>query len=334
LISATAIRTTNGAIALHNLHSQIEGLQRQSAYACLTVRCGAELVDLLILRGQIVGRIADYERATELADVLTSAFPTDGQAFLTRARTRACLHRFTEALIDLDTAERLGMTAPEVNAERAAILQAIGRHHEALVMHLAALERRRSFETIAALAVLHAELGEVAEAERLFDESRGHFRGVSPFGLAQLDFQRAHLWLRQGELTRAHGWLLEAWYRVPAFATAEGHLAEVEAELGDREQAITRLRLLAGRSDDPDYAAQLARILMETGRLEEASAWRLKAAARYAELVDQHPAAFADHAAEFFLMFGDAERALPLARLNASVRPTPRALALLERAHA
>src|SRR5688572_10892633 len=168
-MSAIAVRTTNGAIALHNVHTQIEGLKRQSAHACLTVRCGADLVDLLLLRGQIVGRIADYERAADLAELLAHTFPFDAQAFLARARTRACLHCFAEALTDLDIAEQLGMAGPAVNAERAGILQAIGRYDEAFAMHLAALERRRSFETLAALAVLHAELGEVGEAERLFD---------------------------------------------------------------------------------------------------------------------------------------------------------------------
>jgi tetratricopeptide (TPR) repeat protein len=288
---------------------------------------------LLTLRGQFLGRIVDYERAAELAEQLTRAFAADGLAFLTRARTRACLHRFDEALDDLDVAAALGLAGPEPEGERGAILQAVGRYDEALVIQRGAGELRGTFEALGALAVLHAERGEVAEAERLFDESRARFRGVSPFGLAQLDFQRAHLWLEQGDLTRARDWLLAAWHRVPAYAPAEGHLAEVEAELGEHETAIARLRRLADTSDDPDYAAQLARILEEVGRSQEAAPWRAVAEVRYAELVARHPAAFADHAAEFCLtMGGDSQRALYLARLNADIRHTPRAYALLSRA--
>ena len=151
--------------------------------------------------------------------------------------------------------------------------------------------------------------------------------------MAQLDFQRAHLWLVQGDLTRARDWLLAAWCRVPAYAPAEGHLAEVEAEMGEPETAIARLRRLADVSDDPDYAAQLARILGEIGRREEAAPWLATAAVRYDELVSRHPAAFADHAAEFCLTVGgDPQRAVRLAKLNADNRPTPRAHALLARA--
>jgi tetratricopeptide (TPR) repeat protein len=331
----TAIRTTNGTIALLNLHSQIEGFERQAARGRLTSRSGAELVDLLTLRGQILGRIADYERASDLAEQLAGDAPADAAAFLARARIRACLHRFAEALTDLDVAERLGLASPELGAERAAILQAVGRYGEALVMHWAAVGRRRSFETLGALAAFHAELGEITEAERLFDESRARFRGVSPFGLAQLDFQRAHMWLHQGDLARARDWLLEAWHRVPAYAPAEGHLAEVEAETGETEMAISRLRRLAYESDDPDYAAHLARILDEVGRRDEAAPWRARAEARYQELVARHPAAFADHAAEFCLTLGgDPQRALHLAKHNAAIRQTPRSHALLTRAMA
>ena len=299
----------------------------------LPVRQGAELVDLLSLRGQILGRIADYERAAARAAQLARDFAADRVAFLARARMRALLHRFEEALIDLDAAERLGAAGPELDAERAAIFQAVGRYDEAMALRRAAVERRETFESLGALAALHAERGEIAAAERRFDESRGRFRGVSPFGLAQLDFLRGHMWRQEGDPRRARDWFMAAWRRLPAYAPAEGHLAEVEADMGETEVAIERLRRLADTSDDPDYAAQLARILAQRGRLEEARGWRARAAARYDELVARHLAAFADHAAEFWLEAGDdPHRALWLARRNLEIRRTPRAHELLARA--
>src|SRR6202162_5264825 len=86
-------------------------------------------------------------------------------------------------------------------------------------------------------------------------------------------------------------------------------------------------------SDDPDYAAQLARILRDAGRADESRRWCEHAAARYYELVVRHPEAFADHAAEFWLTVGgDPNEALRLARLNFEVRKTSRAHELLSRA--
>jgi hypothetical protein len=148
-----------------------------------------------------------------------------------------------------------------------------------------------------------------------------------------LDFQRGHMWFAEGDLSRAHRWFFAAQQRVPDYATAQGHLAEVLAARGDVEAAITRLRVLAGVSDDPDFAAQLARVLAEVGRTDEARPWRARAARRYDALLRDHLEAFADHAAEFWLdVDPDPERALRFATINAGVRRTTRALELLDRA--
>jgi thioredoxin-like negative regulator of GroEL len=141
------------------------------------------------------------------------------------------------------------------------------------------------------------------------------------------------MWLEQGDLPAARVWFEAAQHRLPAYVPALGHLAEVEAALGERETAIARLRPLAASSDDPDYAGLLAGFLSEAGHTQEARCWQARAAARYDELVARHPAAFADHAAEFWLTTGaDAGKARHLARQNLAIRQTPRAYDLLRRA--
>ena len=72
--------------------------------------------------------------------------------------------------------------------------------------------------------------------------------------------------MNEGRLDDARSSFEAALRRVPAYAPAQGHLAEVEAELGEIDSAVARLYPLAMASDDPDYAAQLARILAEAGR--------------------------------------------------------------------
>jgi tetratricopeptide (TPR) repeat protein len=326
-------RTTDGTIALSNLEAHIDGLERSAGRGELASPAWSELIDLIALRAQILGRIADYERASDLAEQRALEAPADGLVFLARVRTRAALHRFDEALVDLDTAERLRAPHANLQAERAAILQAVGRYDEALTLRRTAAECRADFESLAGLACLHADLGEIAAAETWFDRSYRCFRSVSPFPIAQLEFQRGHMWLRQGDLKYARYWFEAAWRRLPAYAQAEGHLAEVEYELGDRNGAIARLRRLASVADDPDYAVQLARMLAETDHVDEAGIWRRRAEERYEQIVERHPAAFADHAADFWLSVGnEPQRALSLAKLNLKVRNTPGACALVARA--
>ena len=334
-ISASAVwpafsppRLTDGTIALLNLQAQIDGLEGHS-----TCAEAATLIDLLILRGLILGRISDYERAAQLADRLVHDAVTDAAAYMARARVRAVFHRFSEALDDLDHADRISLQDTAAKHERAAILQALGRYDEALAAYEDAADRGGQFEHVGALAGLWADRGETDTAQRAYLESLRNYRGVSPFPLALLDFQLGTMWMRHDRLDRARTCFEAAIGRVPAFAAAQGHLAEVEAELADPETAITRLYPLAAASDDPDYAAQLARILGEMGRNDEASGWCRLAGDRYDALTTDYPEAFADHAAEFWLSAGnDPEKALRLARLNIRVRRTPRAYDLLAQA--
>lgn len=322
--------TTAGVIAIGNLDARIGG---QLPRSTLTVGERAELIDSIALRGHVLGRIADLEQAAGLADELVSQMPSDPLSFAARARMRGVFHRFGSALTDLDTAAALGGERVELDQERAAIYQALGRYDQALAIRRLAVDRQPDFSALATLAGVYGERGEVDEAERWFEAASRSYRGTSPFPLAMLEFQRGQLWLVRDDLRRARDWCEAAVRRIPAYVPAQGHLAEIEAALGETLAAIARLRQLASASDDPDYATQLARILGAAGHTEEAQTWQGKAEARYDELLTRHPDAFADHAAEFWLeVGGDPDRALRLAQQNLSLRQTPRARALVRRA--
>jgi len=326
--------TTDGTLALVNLSARIDGMaarvRRAASTAPLAFPQQTALVDLLTLRGHLLGRVADYERAAQLSEHMVRNAPDDGAALLARARTRATLHRFAEAMADLDAAARAGAEQAALDAERASVLQAVGCHAEAHALLRSAAHHQSAFTRLSALAVCQAERRETAEAERLFDEARAAHRGVSPFPLAQLDFRRGVMWLREGDLPTARSWFDAARRRVPGYAPATGHLAEVYLLLGDAETAVARLRPLTETSDDPEYPAHLA---LAAGRHQEARPWRDRAAERYEELVARHPEAYADHAADFWLMVGgDVDRGLQLALQTLVMRQTSRSYALVRRA--
>ncbi|HEX6448218.1 MAG TPA: hypothetical protein VF060_02025 [Trebonia sp.] len=293
--------TVDGTIAVANLHAQISALggrgsvpgSAQTAPVRPGVPDQAALIDLLLLRGDVLGRIADCERAAELAEQLVHDAPDSAAAWLARARVHAIFRRIIEALNDLNAARRSGCDQATMNVERAAILQAAGYYWHALALFRSEARQRPGFTTLSALATLHADRGEVAAAEPLFAEARCRYREVSPFPIALLDYRQGLMWQKRGDLVAARDWFSVAHRRVPAYAPALGHLAQVDAALGAYEAAIGRLRLLMSSSDDPQYAASLACVLDAAGYRREARRWRFRAAARCAELKVRHPQAFA-----------------------------------------
>src|SRR5262245_1601702 len=182
-LSAAALPTTDGAIALSNLQAQIAAEERLARYGPLTVSQRAAIVELLLMRGQFLGRIVDYEHAETLAEQLVGDAPSDGRAFLARAQARTTLHRFAAALADLAEAERLGVNSDRCAAVRATIFQASGRYDEALAIRQHLTQARPDIRSLGAEAALRAERGEIDEAERLFGNAQRstgapwHFRG-------------------------------------------------------------------------------------------------------------------------------------------------------------
>lgn len=326
-------RTTDGGIAIGNLDAQLAGTERLARGRALSVPERASQAELLTQRGQILGRISDYEQADEIAEHLVREAPTDGRAWMARARTRATFHRFADALADLAEAERLGVRRKLIDGVRVGILQATGHEQDALAIRHRLSEARPDILTLGGEATAQAALGRLDEAESLFTAAVDGYRDVSPFPVTWISFQRGLMWMREEQWERARALLAAAHERLPQHVQAQGHLAEVEAALGHHARAIALLEPLAASVEDPDYAAQLARILGDAGRGAEAHQWRARAAASYDELTASHPEAYADHAAEFWLAAGaDPARALDFAERNLKLRPTVRAWELVLRA--
>lgn len=322
--------TTSGHIALANLDAQIDGLlpRRHAAVGDLS---GA--VELLLLRAHLRGSITDGEYALELAQQHVEQAPTAGASYLSRALARAHFHLFESALEDLDIALACGADSAVVSDERAMVLESIGRYQEALDLRRQAHGLRPSFRSTAGLASALAATGQTAEAQRLFDCARDTYRGVSPFPLATLSFRCGHMWLEAGQPRRARSGLADALARVPGYAAAALHLAVADAADGDVDAAIVRVLPFAEACQDPEYADHLGRWLFSLGREREARRWIERAASSYDELTQRFPAAFADHAAEFWLERDvDPRRAVELAEVNLRMRRTERAVALRDRA--
>jgi tetratricopeptide (TPR) repeat protein len=341
--AAAPTDTVPSATAVHNLSARIHLLEAQlgglGQSATRDVQDRRELlIGLLMTRAQFLGQLSDYDRALELAEAVGRDGPDDPAALVTRARVRERLHLFADALTDLEAAAARGAPETSIETLRAAIFSAIGREDEAarlLARHNAAYP---DVYSLGAEAIATARAGDMARADALFSEARAAYRDVSPFPPAWLDFQQGRVWHDRGDLARARPFYEAARVRVPEYAAATAHLAEVEATAGPEghARAIALLRAVVATSDDPEYSGDLSQFLASDGR-EPQEAARLRAVAElgYDRLLALHREAFLDHAARFWLgPGGDPQRAAGLAEENAALRPTSEARALLASARA
>lgn len=328
-MTQSELATTDGQIAVDNLSAALAGAEVALRSNPQVAAAYSKVVQLLRMRGLFLGRLADYEQAAAVSAQQVKAVPKEAQTYQMRAAVRSTFHDFAGALADLDQSEKLGASAAANLEERAALLVATGRVDEALALLGKLSGPARDAMTQGAHASLLGELGQLDQAEAMFIEAQKLLPDVSPFPLAWVYFQQGLMWENAGRSGRARELYAAAAERVPGYAAATSHLAAMEAASGERDRAIERLREIVKTSDDPEHQAQLSALLKESGHAVDAEELRRRAQERYAALLKRYPAAFAAHAARFYLGVGaEAQSAVKWAEQNLKNVPTVEAHAL------
>jgi tetratricopeptide (TPR) repeat protein len=320
--------TTDGKATVANLDGQIDALSGLIRGKGDQVSNRRALVPLLSARAQFLGKVADAERAAALADELVRDVPGQAWPLVMRASTRTAMHLFSAALADLDEAEKRGTPAGALMEQRAVILEGQGDLDAALAIRRAEREAHPDITSYGLEATLLGKLGRAEEAKDGFARAIVDYRNLSAFPIAWLFLQEGLFWESAGETDRARSYYQAAHDRLPAYGHAASHLAL----LVPPAQGIELLAPIAEASDDPEFEMILAGRLRAAGRATEADARAAHAGVRYAELVERHPEAYAEHLGFFLLDEGkDPGKAFALARINLTVRHTEKAyqLALL-----
>jgi len=260
------------------------------------------------------------------------AHPKDSEAHLLNARVLAALHRWREARAALDLAAANGADAELVLRSRDSIDVAVGSGDLEAI-----LARAEAWAKTAPGAASHGaranalwKLGRYAQADLAFQEAMTNYRDVAPWVVAWSDFQRGVMWSESANRPDLAAPLYAAAVaRLPHYHVAVVHHSELLVRDHKTVEAIALLSVVVESAEDPEAKGLLATLLTERGELERASVLRAEAKAEYEALLSVHRAAYAEHAAEFFLNVVDEPAvALALALENLANRPNSGAFEL------
>jgi tetratricopeptide (TPR) repeat protein len=324
-------RYTSGRIALGNLSTSIESLElRRIKHR--TFEDQLALSKLLFLRGDLLGRIMDHDRAELVAKKSIAFSPDTASTLHIRARLAERFHRFQEANALLDQALAAGHPKDEIDIEKAALLQATGRYTEALALRERLAKDNPGIHTLGSLASLLAEMDQWIAAEISYDAALDADESTSPIPCSQLLFEWGVSAMRRGDLDRAEEIFVELDAILPQHVPGRGHRAEVALARGQLNFAEALITPLLEISDDPEYRATYAELLASRGEAEAAASEAERAAEAYEVLLARRPEAYADHAAAFFMGIGNRPQlAVDLASANRNLRDTQRSRSLLGR---
>jgi tetratricopeptide (TPR) repeat protein len=178
-------------------------------------------------------------------------------------------------------------------------------------------------------ALALAERGDTRGALALMPRALATWRDPSAVPFTWFLFQWARLAEEQGDLVTARALYEEAHRRLPRHGEAGRHLAALLIAAGDDHGARALLDALDAADPHPETTAMRAQLALRTGD-PRGAALRDDARAGWERYLAAFPAAFADHAARFYLGVGaDPARALALAEANLANRATAEAHALV-----
>lgn len=279
------------------------------------------LVNIYLKRGQMRGRLDDFDRCIEYATKDIDGTHAS-ESYKTRARCEISLHRFHDAAADLDAAAHHADALPqETLGLRGDVAWALGKYDEALDDYKKA-QRADDAIAMVRLANFDVELGALPDADLLFDGAEKLVAGKDKNYEAWLQVQRAIRHLESGEIPEARARIDKALAHDEKNVLAELYHAQILSLDGKPADAIAEYETLVAKTDNPEYMSALALLKAKNGDAPGAAKLVEAARQRYTADVRAFPEALWQHDGQFLLdQRIEPATALEVLTKNADARP-------------
>lgn len=283
---------------------------------------------------------ADLDSYIAARDNLARAFvglePNIGP-HLSRAEFSLGVHRLAAAEADLDRVDHYAVTpdpdeAAQITAMRGDIAFYRGNYEGARRLYADAARVARSTGIDVRLANHAMRLGHADDALRYLDRAAAVAPTITPQLAARIALQRGMIERGRGNWDAATRHYDEALRLYPGWWQAEQQRAAMAALAGDMPGAIRRFERIAGETGLPEPMDALAALYRASGDGARSRYWSARARALWDKRLAALPEAFAAHAIDHHLAFGDPALALVLARDAAAARPYGETLVALANA--
>ena len=295
---------------------------------------GAGAAALSLFR--LTGEIAYLEMAEAKIDAVRNLAPKPSGVPELRAELAMVRHDLAGASRELDILSLASVTPEKPTLSEAAAMRGdlalyAGDHVEAARLYREAMQHEPHVGVALRIANLQRVSGEFDAAIATLAEAT-RAEKLTPVVISSIALQTGMIESARGDYASAKDWYDRADALFPGhwlttLYRAEAHLAE-----GETNRAIADLEMVARDHGRPEAMDMLALVWRVRGGNTQSRTWSQKAGAIWREWTDKYPAAFAAHAAEHELVFGEPAKALRLASINAQARPYGEARLLLARA--
>ena len=253
----------------------------------------------LYQKASISGDVAALTAVERAIDDALPLLSNPADLYLLKAHTAFKLHKLADVHAAL-------LAVPSVyDSEEGRLIRADldfqhGHYQAAESGYVDVLGHERSWGALARLAYLRGKMGDVAGADRLYEEAEDQLTAKEMRAYAWLEVQRGFLDFAHGQhdAARLHYRRADAAY--PGYWLIDEHIAELLGAEGRYDEAIVIYQRIAATFGRPDLEQAIGELYDLAGRGRPAVYWKERALSAYLQSVQRGEVHYYHHLVDYY----------------------------------
>ena len=258
----------------------------------------SRLAYLQYQRASLTGNLDALGDADATLDYAIRDLGPSGDLYFLKANIHFKLHRLNDVEEDLQLGRDLLLSTPG-RALKADLDFQQGRYQAAADEYQALIDEGRTWDALARLAHLNFKMGEIENADRLYDEAADELTAKEMRHYSWLELQRGVVDLSRGNYEKARSHYERAERAFSGHWMVAEHMAELlGAEEKFREAEELYLDVVR-RVPRPDFQQAVGELYLTMGNEAEATGWLDKARSGFLQSAERGEVHYYHHLADF-----------------------------------
>ena len=258
-----------------------------------------QYVYYLYQTASIAGNLVQLSTVERAIDHALPLLANPGDLYLLKANVAFKLHKLAEVEAALVAVPSV-YDSNEGRLIRADLNFQHGKYREAKTGYLEVLRAERSWGALARLAYFHGKMGDVAGADRLYEEAEDQLTAKEMRSYAWLEVQWGFLAFAHGRYGEAQSRYARAEAAYPGYWLVAEHAAELMAAEGKYREAIEIFESINLTTDRPDLQQAIGELYEIADDAARARSWHRKALTGYLESAQGGEVHYYHHLADYY----------------------------------
>lgn len=265
----------------------------------LDVENTTKFVYRLYHRASLSGNFNQFEQAGVAIDKAMGVLGPAQDLCLLKANLDFKFHRLKETEQALQRGPGL-LNTMQGRALQADIAFQQGKYDEARSGYEKLIEEERTWDNLARLAHLQSKIGELADAEKSYEEAEDEITAKEMKSFAWVELQRGLLDLTHGRFDEAWQHYRRADQAYSGYWFIHEHIAELLGAQGRFDEAAMLYEKVVQQVPKPELQQSLGQLYVFMGKPEKAEPWFEKALQVYLESAERGHVHYYHHLVDFY----------------------------------